>query len=125
MKVLMENFVQREVHPPHLQPGVETSYTDFLVTHPPMFAKATDPLEADNWLRIIESKFGLLHCTEYQKTLFTANQLHGPMSAWWTNITATIQDGHQESWAEFRTTFCGHHIPTSLMTRKLQEFLHL
>jgi hypothetical protein len=82
MRVLTENLVQREACPPHRQPGVETSYTDFLVMHPPTFAKAIDPLEVDNWLRIIESMFGLLHCTEIQKTLFTAQQLHGPTSAW-------------------------------------------
>jgi DNA-directed RNA polymerase specialized sigma54-like protein len=29
------------------------------------------------------------------------------------------------SWAEFRTTFHGHHIPVGLMAHKLQEFLHL
>jgi hypothetical protein len=29
------------------------------------------------------------------------------------------------SWAEFRTAFCGHHIPVGLMAQKLQEFLHL
>jgi hypothetical protein len=29
--------------------------------------------------------FGLLHCIEFLKTLFTAQQLCGPMSAWWTN----------------------------------------
>jgi hypothetical protein len=104
---------------------VETSYTDFLATHPLTFAEATDPLEADNWLRIIESKFGLLHCTEYQKTLFMTQQLRGPVSAWWANFTATIQDGHQVSWAEFRTAFRGHNIPVGLMARKLQEFLHL
>jgi hypothetical protein len=28
-------------------------------------------------------------------------------------------------WAEIHTTFRGHHIPTGLMARKLQEFLHL
>jgi hypothetical protein len=72
MRVLMENLVQREVLPPQHQPGVETSYTDFLAMHPPMFAEVTDPLEADNWLCIIESKFGILHCTEFQKTLFMA-----------------------------------------------------
>jgi hypothetical protein len=125
MQVLMENLMHREVRSPHRQPGVETSYTDFLATHPLTFAKATDPLEADNWLRIIESKFGLLHCTEYQKTLFMAQQLRGPVSAWWANFTATIQDGHQVSWAEFRTAFRGHNIPVGLMARKLQEFLHL
>jgi hypothetical protein len=50
---------------PHRQLGVETSYTDFLVMHPLTFAEATDPLEADNWLHIIKSKFGLLRCTNF------------------------------------------------------------
>jgi hypothetical protein len=72
MRMLTENLVQLEVLPPHRQPGVETSYTDFLATQPPMFAEAIDPLQSDNWLHIIESKFGLLHCTEIQKTLFAA-----------------------------------------------------
>jgi hypothetical protein len=98
---------------------VETSYTNFLATHPLTFAEVTDLVEVDNWLRIIESKFGLLQYTEFQKTLFTSQQLHGPTSAWWANFTATIQDGHQVWWVEFRTTFRGHHIPTGLMARKL------
>jgi hypothetical protein len=125
MRVLTENLVQCEVRLAHRQPGVETSYTDFLVTHPPMFAEAIDPLEADNYLRIIESTFGLLHCSKIQKTLFAAQQLRGPASAWWANFTATIQDNHQVPWAEFRTTFRGHHIPAGLMAHKLQELLHL
>jgi hypothetical protein len=119
MRVLMENLVQHEVCPPHRQPGVDTSYTDFLATHPLMFVEATDPLEVDNWLRIIESKFGLLHCTEIQKTLFVAQQLRRPVSAWWANFTTTVHDGHQVPWAEFRTAFRGHHIPAGLMARKL------
>jgi hypothetical protein len=48
VRVLKENLMQRESCSPHRQPGVETSYTDFLVMHPPMFAVATDPLELDN-----------------------------------------------------------------------------
>jgi hypothetical protein len=39
--------------------------SDFLVTHPSVFANVTDPLEVDNWLRTTESMFGLLHCTEF------------------------------------------------------------
>jgi hypothetical protein len=61
----MENLVQCGVHKLHHQPVMDSSYTDFLVTHPPTFAEAADPLEVDNWLRIIKSKFGLLHCTEF------------------------------------------------------------
>jgi hypothetical protein len=90
-----------------------------------MFTKAIDPLEADNWFHIFESKFGLPHCTEIQKTLFMAQQLRGPMSGWWANFTATIQDGHQVPWAEFCMAFHGHHISTGLMALKLQELLHL
>jgi hypothetical protein len=55
---------------------VETNYTDFMATHPLMFAKATDPQEADNWLCIIVFKFGLLHYTGFQKTV------RGPAALW-------------------------------------------
>jgi hypothetical protein len=42
----------------------ETSYLDFSKTRPPLFVEAEDPLEADEWIRVIEQKFGLLRCTE-------------------------------------------------------------
>jgi hypothetical protein len=45
----------------------DSSYLDFLATHPPVFIDPTDPLEVDNWLYTTESKFGLLQCTEFQK----------------------------------------------------------
>jgi hypothetical protein len=48
------------------------SYLEFLSTHPPLFSGAKDLLEAGDWLRTTESKFGLLHCTEYHKTLYAA-----------------------------------------------------
>jgi hypothetical protein len=49
-----------------------TTYSDFVATHPPLFTEVGEPLEADHWLQVMESKFGLLRCTEVQKTLFTA-----------------------------------------------------
>jgi hypothetical protein len=90
---------------------------DFLVAHPPVFAEATDPLEADSWLHTIEAKFGLLHWSETQKT-FVTQQLRGSASAWWSTFTTTLPDGYQVSWAEFRGAFPGHHIPDDLMDRK-------
>jgi hypothetical protein len=74
---LMRRLVENDEHhgtecqQPRHQEG-DSSYSDFLATHPPVFANSTDPLEADNWLHTSESKFGLLHCIEYQKTLYTA-----------------------------------------------------
>jgi hypothetical protein len=50
----------------------ETSYLDFSETRRPLFIKAEDPLEADEWVRVIEQKFGLIRCMETQKPLFVA-----------------------------------------------------
>jgi hypothetical protein len=103
----------------------DSSYSDFLATHPPVFVDATDPLEANSWLRITESKFELLHCTEYQKTLYTAQQLRGTAGAWWASYIATLPNDHHVPWGEFRTAFCAHHLSACLLHSKLKEFLEL
>jgi hypothetical protein len=101
------------------------SYSYFLTTHPQVFADATDPLEADSWLRTTESKFGLLYCTEYQKTLYVVHQLRGAAGAWWASYIATLPDDHHVPWGEFHTAFCAHHLSASLLRSKLKEFLGL
>jgi hypothetical protein len=41
-----------------------TTYSDFAASHPPLFTEAGESLEADHWLYVIESKFGILRCME-------------------------------------------------------------
>jgi hypothetical protein len=98
-------------------------YGDFATTHPLLFTEAGEPLEADHWLRVIESKFGLLHCTEVQNTLFTAQQLCGDASAWWANYAATRPTDYQVPWIEFRSAFRAHHIPSGVMRKKRKKFM--
>jgi hypothetical protein len=93
----------------HQQPQ-ESSYFDFLATHTPEFTKMTDPLEANHFLGMTESKFGLLHCSEFQNTMFAAQQLRGYASAWWAAYIANIQDNHHVSWNKLCTTFRKCHI---------------
>jgi hypothetical protein len=50
----------------------ETTYLEFSETWPPLFIKAEEPLEADEWVRVMEQKFGLIRCTKMQKPLFAA-----------------------------------------------------
>jgi hypothetical protein len=102
-----------------------TTYNDFAATHPPLFTEAGEPLEADHWLRVMESKFELLRCTEVQKTLFTAQQLRGDTSVWWANYTATRPADYQVPWAEFHDVFRAHYIPAGVMRKKRQEFMDL
>ena len=59
-------------HPP--APG----YPEFLATQPPLFHKADEPLEADSWLRTIESKFTLHPYNDNDKAGFAAQLLRGP-----------------------------------------------
>jgi hypothetical protein len=84
-----------------------------------------DPLEADSWLRTTESKFELLHCIAYQKTLYATQQLRGAAGAWWASYIATLPDDHHVPWEEFRTAFRAHHLSADLLHRKLKEFLDL
>jgi hypothetical protein len=77
---------------------------EFLATWPPSFTEANESLEADHWLRTIESKIDLLNCTKNQKTMFTAQQLLGDARAWWANFTAT-RPANQVQWAEFHESF--------------------
>jgi hypothetical protein len=58
----------------------ETTNQEFSETRPPLFIKAEEPLEADEWVRVMEQKFGLIRYTETQKPLFAAQQLRGPAS---------------------------------------------
>jgi hypothetical protein len=102
-----------------------TTYSDFVATHQPLFTEAGEPLEADHWLQVMESMFGLLCCTEVQKTLFTTQQLRGDASAWWANYTATCPTDYQVPWAEFRNAFHAYYIPTGVMRKKRQEFMDL
>jgi hypothetical protein len=107
------------------QGPLETSYLDFSETRPPLFVKAEDPLEADEWIRVIEQKFGLLRCSETQKPLFAAQQLCGPASTWWGNFVAVQPAGHQVTWDEFKLAFREHYVPEGVLHMKQEEFMKL
>jgi hypothetical protein len=69
--------------------------------------------------------FGLLHFTEYQKTLYAMQQLRGVAEAWWTSYIATLPDDHHVPWGEFHTTFRAHHLSAGLLHSKLKKFLDI
>jgi hypothetical protein len=57
---------------------VAVLYMEFLSMQPPVFSKVEDPLEAEDWLRTIEKKLGLIHCDDIQKVQCATQQLQGP-----------------------------------------------
>jgi hypothetical protein len=84
-------------------------------------------LDANVWLRVVESKFPLLtgDCPDEAKARFAAQQLCGPAGTWWDHFRAMLPADREVSWEEFKTAFRGHHIPAGILDRKLNEFLRL
>jgi hypothetical protein len=115
--------VLREVLQNQNQPGARVppnnarnaSYMEFMETRPPTFIKVEEPLEADEWLWVVEQKFGLIQCTEVQKPQFAAQLLRGPTSTWWANFVVVQPAGHQITWAEFKEAFRAHYIPDGVL----------
>ncbi|WVZ89628.1 hypothetical protein U9M48_036007 [Paspalum notatum var. saurae] len=91
----------------------EISYTDFAALQPPIFTTAPDPLDADDWLRIIESKFSLLPQLTEQRRLVSRHVVY---------MVPRGPAGHQVTWDEFRAAFRAHYLPPSLIELKQREF---
>jgi hypothetical protein len=103
----------------------ETTYQEFSETRLPLFIKAEEPLEANEWVRVMEQKFGFIRCTEIQKPLFAAQQLRGPASTWWANFAAIQPARHQITWEEFKIAFREHYVPEGVLLMKQEEFIRL
>jgi hypothetical protein len=104
---------------------MNTSYSDFLATHLLVFSGASDPLDMDDWLCSTESKFSLLHCIEYQKTLYAVQQLRGQTGAWWASYLVALPADHHVAWDKLSIAFRGHHLSAGTIHRKFVEFLEL
>jgi len=93
-QIVQGQHQQRGGHNAH-QPQA-AGYTDFLGTQPPLFHKTEEPLDADAWIRTIESKFTLLvaPCSEANKARFAAQQLRGTARLWWDHYFAMLPADH-------------------------------
>ena len=129
---ILRQLAQRQPPPQHYGGGdhqrhpAAATYQEFLSTQPPLFTRAEEPLDADVWLRVVESKFPLLHgvCSEVTKVRFATQQLRRPARTWWDHFLAMQPDDREVEWREFKAAFRGHHIPAGIMDRKLNCFWH-
>ena len=99
--------------------------TAFLRTKPPIFAGSSNPLEADDWLRVIEKKLEPFECQDRDKVLLAAHQLTGIALAWWENYCAAAVDASTITWDEFVKEFRHYYIPIATMKRKTDEVYEL
>ena len=73
---------------------------------PPVFTHASDPMEADDWLRAVEKQLNIAQCNDLEKVLYASGQLQGAAQDWWDSF----QYGHPNNapaitWQEFKDSF--------------------
>jgi hypothetical protein len=123
---ILRQLLQRQPHPQQYgggqpqRPPAAATYQEFLSMQPPLFTKVEYPLDADVWLRVVESKFPLLtgDCPDDTKARFAAQQLCGPSRTWWDHFRAMLPADREVSSEEFKTSFRGHHIPAGILDCK-------
>ena len=47
---------------------------EFLKGHLPVFSHTTDPLEADDWLHVVEKQLNIAQCDDQQKVLYASGR---------------------------------------------------
>jgi hypothetical protein len=63
VKWLGISFISREVEVNPKAPETPRTWSFLKLVHR-FFVKAEEPLETDEWIRVMEQKFGLIRCTE-------------------------------------------------------------
>jgi hypothetical protein len=92
---------------------------EFLRLKPPTFAGSSNPLDADDWLRIVKRKLKAIGCPENQCVHLAAHQISRMALSWWDSFSATVRDA---TWAEFEVAFREHHVPLGIVQLKEEEF---
>jgi hypothetical protein len=74
MQAMMQHMDNQPIVGP-LPINVRDKCGEFMKGHPSVFTHATDPLEADDWLRAVEKQLNIAQCNDMEKVLYASGQL--------------------------------------------------
>ena len=75
-----------------LEPNQFSDFKDFQDAKPPVFKEAEEPLQAEEWLNMLEHKFRLLRLTEQMKAEYASHQLQGLAGIWWRHYRSILPE---------------------------------
>ncbi|CAN6195134.1 unnamed protein product [Urochloa humidicola] len=126
MTQTMVALQQNQQNPPvPANPPVRDRRGEFLKGRPPTFSHASNPMEAEDWLKAVERQLDIAQCNDREKVLYASGQLQGAALDWWDAYQYAQPDRDLITWQQFRDSFRSHHVPEGLVTLKKQEFLAL
>ena len=115
------NNIVRALQPP--PPQTRDRRAEFLRGHPPTFSHTSDPLQAEDWLRVVERQLDIAQCDDREQVWYAAGQLRRAALDWWESHP--VQDREALPWLQFRERFRSHNVPAGVMKTKKKEFLAL
>jgi hypothetical protein len=92
---------------------------------PPTFSSSPNPLQADDWLKIVDKMLNIAQCTDREKVLYASGRLISLAANWWDSYCVGHAIVDLITGAEFSTNFRNYHILAGLMKIKKKEFLSL
>jgi hypothetical protein len=87
----------------------------------PTISYSDQPLNADDWLRVTETKLDLTVYTGEECVATAAHQLDGSAKSWWDNYATSHLNPIFVTWLEFCKAFCKQYLPSELMVQTNQE----
>ena len=79
-------------------------------------------MDADDWLKIIETKLDLTNCSDDECVALAVHQLEEPAKSWWDSYCDSHPNPSQISLGEFARAFRDQHVPRQVPVHKAQEF---
>jgi hypothetical protein len=92
---------------------------------PPTSAGSDNPMEADDWLKVIERKLDTIHCNVRDRVLLATHQLIEITLSWWEAYSRVVDNANTITWQEFMEEFHWYHIPDGIMKLKADKFCNL
>ena len=91
---------------------------------PGKFAGKADAMEAEEWIKSLETIYTYLGTPERYKVDCAAFQFTHAARTWWQTTSMTV-DVAQLTWAQFKEIFEAKYVPSSLKIQRASEFLSL
>jgi hypothetical protein len=128
MQAMLQTLNNMQPHQDQLPPPPpphQSCLAEFLRTCPTTFSQVKDPMDAENWLKGVEKKLVIAHCTDREQVLFAAHQLYGTTANRWETYYNTHVNIDTITWNEFKARFHTHYVPRGTMKLKRKEFADL
>jgi hypothetical protein len=122
LQIMQLTMVNMQQHQQASQPQQRNGLGYFWRTKPSSFSHCVEPMDADDWLKIIEKKLQIVQCNNREKVLLASHQLIGPAANWLAAYIEAHEEPESFNWNEFKMVFWSHHVPQGIIKLKKMEF---